>query len=364
MKTLTITLHDTDNCGSSLQAYALQHFLLQNHIENQIIDYVPKYTKNNGRPLKTFIRKILFWKETKEREAKFQCFKNTYLKVTDKKYAKLSKLRIEPPIADCYITGSDQLWNNMYLCGSDPAYYLDFIDGHKIAYAISVAREKIPEANLSLIKRFAKGFDWISIREQTSIEQLNRLQICSEKISHVCDPVLLNPVEDYDEIKGERIVQGKYIMVYLAQDIDLNLLNSFLQKLNTKQQYKIVSVGSYRSKFSSDIHISTMSPGEFLSLIFYSSYVVSNSFHATMFSLMYHKQFFTILPADNSTRIDDILNLTGLEQCAITSKNISLGNVISVKKYSEVQKILHEYSKTSGELLLKHLYNIGEKDAR
>ena len=58
MKTLTITLHDTDNCGSSLQAFSLQKFLLSNGIDNEIIDYVPEYAKNNGSPIKSLLRKV------------------------------------------------------------------------------------------------------------------------------------------------------------------------------------------------------------------------------------------------------------------------------------------------------------------
>ena len=59
MKTMTITLHDTDNCGSSLQAFALQTFLLENGVDNEIIDYVPNYVKNNGSALKSFIKHII-----------------------------------------------------------------------------------------------------------------------------------------------------------------------------------------------------------------------------------------------------------------------------------------------------------------
>ena len=359
MKTLTITLHDTDNCGSSLQAFALQHFLLYHNIDNQIIDYVPAYTKNNGNPIKTSIRKVLFARATKERNRKFNKFKESFLKITPKRYSSFMELQADPPLADCYITGSDQLWNDMYLCGSDPAYYINFTNAHKIAYAISVARAIIPESNLTIIKKFGKGFDWISTREESSVDQLERLNLCSEKIDHVCDPVLLNPINDYDEIRSSRLVSDRYIVVYLAQDIDLDLLSKFLHKINTDHAYKIISVGSYRKKFPCDQHISTMAPGEFLSLIYYSECVVSNSFHATLFSLMYHKQFFTILPKDNSTRISDILNITALQQCAITSNNWEKDNRISVEKYKIVQDILDRYSKASGELLLSHLNSIG-----
>ena len=78
MKTLTITLHDTDNCGSSLQAYALQHFLIKNNVENEIIDYIPEYTKNNGNIIKFVLRRIIYYKSSKEKYIKFQAFKHKY----------------------------------------------------------------------------------------------------------------------------------------------------------------------------------------------------------------------------------------------------------------------------------------------
>ena len=93
MKTLTITLHDTDNCGSSLQAFALQHFLITHGIDNEIIDYVPSYTQNNGSPFKTFIRNIIFRKSYLQRRKKFQNFINKNLKLTKRKYKTYQELK-------------------------------------------------------------------------------------------------------------------------------------------------------------------------------------------------------------------------------------------------------------------------------
>lgn len=350
MRTVTITLHDTDNCGSSLQAFALQHFLQEHNVENELIDYVPDYTKNNGSPIRTAIRKILFYKDSKVRKEKFQKFKIEYLKVTEKKYHTYSELKATPPKADVYITGSDQLWNSAYGCGRDPAYYLGFVkNGKKIAYAASLGREIVPDENLEIIKRYVNDFSGVTVREKSSVKQLERLLSCP--INHVCDPVLLNPIEDYDEIKSKRIIQESYILIYLAQSTEMGKIERLSQILKEKTGAKIVLIGSYRNRCKSDIHLRDVAPGEFLSLIANAEYIISNSFHATMFSLMYEKQFMTVLPPENGARIREILKLAGLENLAV--KDTVEPQWITKEEYAQVKGKLTEFRVASASKLLE-----------
>ena len=306
MKTLTITLHRTDNCGSTLQAYALQHFLNSHGVDNEIIDYVPGYLESKGNLIKSFLRFLIYGKYIRARKKKFNIFIDENLKVTKRKYKTYLQLKLNYPKADCYITGSDQLWNTMYMCGRDPAYYLSFANARKIAYGVSVARCPIPIDNLEIICRHANNFEWISTREKSSVMQLTELEISDKEIEHVCDPVLLNPVCVYDKVKTECLIKEMYILVYLAQDIDIKLLYNLIKKININN-YKVVFAGAYRNKIKCDYHIRDMGPAEFISLIYNAEYVVSNSYHATIFSLLYKKQFATVLPPQNNSRIMDIL---------------------------------------------------------
>ena len=86
MKTATITLHDTENCGSSLQAFALQHYLIEHGIENELIDYIPKYTQNGGHIIRTFARKVVYFDATIRQRKKFRNFISEHLVLTKKKY--------------------------------------------------------------------------------------------------------------------------------------------------------------------------------------------------------------------------------------------------------------------------------------
>lgn len=354
MKTLTITLHDTDNCGSSLQAFALQHFLITHGIDNEIIDYVPSYTQNNGSPFKTFIRNIIFRKSYLQRRKKFQNFINKNLKLTKRKYKTYQELKNNPPQADIYITGSDQLWNNSYACGNDPAFYLGFVNKEntkKISYAVSIGKGNVNKNDLKLVKEYGNVFKWISLREKINVGDVEKV-INKVPVVHVCDPVLLNDAKEYDKIKKFRIIEDKYILVYVAQAINKLELNRIVKEIANKDGLKIVFIGTYRSKCDCDFHIKDMDPGDFLSLIYNAEYVISNSFHATMFSLIYNKQFIAILPKENGNRISEILELTNLEDHIFG--NFKEIPYIANTQYKKINSFLKKFQEKSKNLLLSH----------
>lgn len=358
MKTLTITLHDTDNCGSSLQAFALQHFLIKNGIENEIIDYVPKYTQNNGKPLKHFLRTIVFWRASREKYRKFKVFKEKYLKVTKDRYETYSQLESSKLFADCFIAGSDQLWNDMYLCGQDPAFYLNFTNLPKIAYAVSMGREHIPKKNKSLVTKYANSFQWISFREKSSPGQFKSDVKCP--LNYVCDPVLLNPIMDYDAIKADPIITEPYILIYIAQAVDRDMVDNLILKLRKKYLGEVVCIGVYRSKCKCNVHMKDTSPEEFLSLISNAQCIVSNSFHATVFSIMYKKQFMTIIPNENGERIKMILEVAGLSKNAVYDTTNVNNHWISPEEYFTAEGKLSEFFVSSQNLLLKYLNEINQ----
>lgn len=354
MKTLTITLHDTDNCGSSLQAFALQYFLKENNIENQIINYVPSYVKNNGHPIKTFIRKIIFFKESRAREEKNQQFINQYLTLTPDKYSSYKELEKNPPKGDIYITGSDQLWNSSYACGRDKAFYLKFADnGKKISYAMSLGKSEVPQEEVNWILSNIQDFNWISVRENSSKVLLESKGISN--IAYVCDPVLLLNQDIYKKMQKPVIRDKKYIFIYLVEKSEV--LENVIRYLKKLYNYEIVFFGSYRSKCTCDVHMRDISPGEFLDLIANAQIVLSGSFHATVFSHIYHKRFVTILPANNQARIKQFLQVTGLERCIINQSS-DIENAFADINYDNVGATLNKFIESSKDQLLNSLYEI------
>jgi len=355
MRTLTITLHDTDNAGSSLQAFALNHFLLNNEIDNKLINYTPKYTYTNGNSLKSFIKTLIFWRYKRENRKKFVYFRERYIKMTNIRYKTLDKLMSEIPTADVYITGSDQLWNNMYPCGNDPAFYLSFVknsNSKKIAYAISTGRSEIPVDNLEFINKYCKDYNWISVREKDIIEQFEKV-LNREDIIHVSDPVLLNSADTYINMIEERIVSEAYILVYIAQNVDKKILNSLIDKIKEElPDRKVVFIGAYGNKCNCDLHIKEFGPLDFLSLIYYSDYIISNSFHATVFSILFKKQFITFIPENNGSRIKGILKITHLENRGIYNIGEISKIFVSDSEIEEASCLAIKFGTESGKVLI------------
>ena len=160
MKIKTITCHNVYNAGASLQAYALAEYLNSIGHECQIIDYKPDYLKHyklfgvsNPRYNKPVLRELYniakfpgrlkarFGKRKKE----YDRFTEDYLPVTNECYTSNEELKSNPPEADIFFAGSDQIWNSFFNNGKDPAFYLDFapLGAVKASYAASFATENI-----------------------------------------------------------------------------------------------------------------------------------------------------------------------------------------------------------------------------
>lgn len=344
MKTCTITLHCTDNAGSTLQTYALQQFLIKNGIDNEVIDYRPDYLLKYGNPIKRVIKEIVFHRECKSQKIKNYKFEKTNIIETKKVYKNYDELVLDPPIADVYITGSDQIWNMSYSCGKDEAYYLNFVpDGRKkISYAASIGKDYIPENEIIKMSDFILNFNAISVREESSAMQLQRS--VKQKIDCVCDPVLLLDVNDYRKIETIRLDE-KYILVYLVQPSEL--LDSLVARIKNIYKCKVVLIYGVRKNCECDIHIRDLSPDEFLGYIDKAEFVIASSFHAMMFSHIYKKNFAIVLPYSNQARLKHFLELSGLSERIVNNfeQIKSLNPIINYKAVIPKIEKFAEYSK-------------------
>ena len=236
MKIKTITCHNVYNYGASLQAYALQTYLQSLGNDVEIIDFQPYFHQNrynlyyiseNSKyysicrkvPLLACLYNLIknhSMLKTWGRKKQFDNFTSKYLKLTQKKYETSKQLQDDPPIADIYIAGSDQIWNTNSSNGKEPAYYLDF-GNHttkRYSYAASFAISRIENKLKNFVKSEVSKLDKVSVREKTGVDILKEMQIDS---TQVLDPVFLLSKSDWEKlILNSKInnLPDKYILIY------------------------------------------------------------------------------------------------------------------------------------------------------
>lgn len=333
MKICTITCHKVYNYGACLQAYALQKYLqLQGH-EVQIIDYVPDgtnsqfdfwYVSPNSKYYKLCKRfKVVNWffavlnsfrvNNSKKRNTAFESFQSHFYNLTSR-YRAIEELRENPPSADIYIAGSDQIWNPLVSNGRNYAFYLDFGDSSvkKVSYAasFSVLSMAVSDEQIKFVKPLLNSFDKISIRESSGLEILSRIGV---EGSQVLDPVFLLSQEQWHSIiPNKRLICKKYILVYHLFAESEGLVE-FVKKEAASKGLEIVAINDRCHRSYADIQINGAGPIEFVSLIENAEIVVADSFHATAFSLIFNKDFHIFYSFANVSRMADLLEAVGIE---------------------------------------------------
>lgn len=324
MRIKTITCHDVYNTGAGLQAFALEKYLQNEGHGVQIIDYKPDYlsshyslTKVSNPKYDKPVVRILYLlaklpsrlKRMKSRKkAEFDQFKKEYLRCSDRTYTSYEELVNDPPECDVLIAGSDQIWNPLFNNGKDPAFFLQFGDNgiRRISYAASFAVDSLSNDDAKRMKEWLKIFDYISVREQSGVEILNQMGYTGEA---VCDPVFLLSKEEWLKYADTQR-ENKHIFIY---DFDRSPL---IQELVSSMNDEVVSYFLMPGVTKAD----ESGPIGFLRNIASARLVISNSFHATAFALIFNIPFYVVERQENiNTRMYDLLNSVGLSDRIVRS---------------------------------------------
>ncbi|MGN0776127.1 MAG: polysaccharide pyruvyl transferase family protein [Candidatus Ventricola sp.] len=327
MKIKTITCHDVYNVGASLQAYALEQYLTEQGHDVEIIDYKPDYLSrhyslsvvSNPRFDRPLVRQAYLLAKLPGRlkarfggrKRNFDLFKQSMLHVTAKRYDSAAALRADPPEADAYIAGSDQIWNPLFPNGKDEAFFLAFVpDGRKrISYAASFAVEALSGENRTRMKPWLEKLDAVSVREASGVRLLESMGLQGVQ---VCDPVFLLTREQWAALA---VQQSGGVLVY---DFDSSeQVQRMADALSESLSKPIVSV--FPMPHAAQV-CRDMGPREFLGAVASADVVLSNSFHATAFALLFHKDFFVVERREKiNTRMRDLLASVGLPNRMIRS---------------------------------------------
>ncbi len=355
MKIKTITCHDVYNYGASLQAYALMRYLQDLGHEVEIIDYKPNYLSGHyklkvANPVydKPLIKQLYllakFYPHLRslKRKRLFDDFKKTYLKITSVRYQNNEELKRNPPIADLYLAGSDQIWNTLFKNGKDPAFYLDFVPKGKVkaSYAASMATDKVLTGWEKFVFEKVMNLDSIAVREKSAVSVLRNIGVTKE-ISVVCDPVFLLSRSEWENLMVDTsaIIKKPYILVY---DFDKNCnIKEISQYISDKLDLKIIPIGLTAFGFWAD-YSNSVGPIEFLNLIYHAQYVISNSFHATAFAILFQKNFYVVKRTEAlNTRMEDLLKGLSLSDRLISSvQSLDLLDI----DYAAIQNSIDGYS--------------------
>ena len=353
MKIKTITCHEVYNYGASLQEYALLKHLENIGHKAETIHYKPPYLSNHFRMWvianpkfnKTLLHKFTYLalklpKRMKnlKRKRNFDAFSEKHIKATTKLYHFNNDLKKDLPNADAYICGSDQIWNSFFENGKDPAFYLDFVPNNKlkISYAASFAIDTLHENIKDFVKEKVSTLDYISVRESSGKKILENLGFTN--VTQVLDPVfLLDPLE-WNVLESTNTEKEKYVFVY---DFDSNpLIKTMAENLKHTHNWKIITINELIAYADKNYYLE--GPEKFLSLVKNAEFVISNSFHAVAFSIIFKKDFVVFNREYKiNTRMRDLLESIGLSQLLMINKDMVINHKINMIDYSKMQQKLN-----------------------
>ena len=295
------------NYGGLLQAYALTEYLLSNGYDAEQICFIPPKKDNGNVDFKTRLRwklsalkgkalrlftKIRYKNILRSIEERNRAFLNftEIIKHSDKVYDR-NTLSETNGIYDIFIAGRDQIWNLLWY---SPEYFLSFVDEGKtkVSYAASLPQRELTPEQEKIVKRHLSDFTAVSVRESQAVDLLKTIDIPS---SLTIDPTLLLTRDAWDKVCTERKVKDRYVFCYFLtnNDVERNAAKEFAEKKNLKIVTLPHLTGMVWEDLEfGDIQLYDISPFDFISLIKHAEYVITDSFHAAVFSNIYEKQYF------------------------------------------------------------------------
>lgn len=328
MKIGIITWHYYNNVGSNLQAYAMQKILKNLGHKPIFINYRYKIYKDSflKKIIKNFCIKIdKFFPNLINEKMRFGAyrFQKEELNQTEEIYDKKKLEKIASKF-DAVVCGSDQIWApNVF----DEVYMLSFVDQQikKIAYAPSIGLNVIPENLIEKYKKYIRRIDNVSTREDNGVKLLK--EYCDIEATQVLDPTLLIEKDEWLELtKGENSINEKYIFIYLLGEKEW--IRNWIQEFSNNLKMKVILLSNFKNdKKYTDFHYKAVGPKKFIKLISEAQYVLTDSFHGMIFSILLKKQFY-IFDRFNSdeklcqnSRIISLLKLLELEDRRIKSND-------------------------------------------
>lgn len=357
-----LTFHRAINYGAVLQAYALSSTLQEKYDVN-VIDYeCMQISKNNNiesSKLKKLVKYIIYPRmmvDKKKRINRFNEFVRTWIPLStayDETNVELANDKY-----DAFVVGSDQVWN-LRVTGNDMNYFLKFAsDYKKYSYAASFGGSpRIFENKKRKIIDALSSFQALLVRESDAVEYINETEISTEA-KLTCDPVFLLSRETWIKkmnLKKTKLKKG-YVFVYIVARDEYAI--TFAMNLAKEKNLDVVVNQLYKGK-NAYVKGTTSSmdagPIDFLQMILNAKYVVTTSFHAMAFSIIFNVDFYYELSKDSNNKNSRLVSLS--ETFGLHSRQIDTDNnkkELNID-WAYVNHVTKRYSDESRRLLFDSL---------
>lgn len=358
IKTKTLTFHSAVNYGAVLQALALQRVLINIGVDNKIvnytdfcmIDYNPDNFKNLSfkRKIKKIIKNIFFYKKLKKKYIIFQDFIKKNLIMTDIVNS-IDEINNIIDDSDVLLTGSDQVWSSKIDGGLSDIYTLNVGNksNRRISYAASIGDSIIEEQDKNNYVKKLEVLDCISVREKTAQRELNKI-LKNKQIDVNVDPTLLLSKQEWNDLIGKYENENeKYILAYTMDNNQKYF--DIVNNLSDQTGYKVVYF-DLRNKGFKNVYknVFLSNPFEFINYIKNAEYVVTNSFHGLVFSLIFKKNFWIIPHKTRGSRMTDLLKELKLENRIVTTvEDFVEKDYSETINYMNVNKKINDMRNTS-----------------
>ena len=331
MKIGTLTFHRTTNYGAAFQTFALQRVLVDLGVDTEVIDYRAKaiedrYKKRRFLYLnpKNILKILIKNSVSRDNLRNFFDFSEKFIRISKNSYGSENFSEINKEY-DAVIVGSDQVWNGNCM-NWDKNFFLTCLPNCKrYAYAASFGVGKVSSKEEQWYRIQLEGFSKVSVRERTGQNLYH--EITGKDCEVVLDPTLLLRYEWY-ELAEQTCTYSNYILVYLLAETPS--IFRFSKELAKKTGKKIIYINDRIKPQPGITNLFHVSPGLWLRLFLNASYVVTNSFHGTAFSINFNIPFWVELlpePSKVNSRIIDLLKTTNLDQRIITDETDPLAEV-------------------------------------
>lgn len=363
-----ITFHNSYNCGSMLESYAMQTVVNKIAGNAEIINFsnigqrklYSVFCENNT--LKNIIKNILLFPHRKRiifNNSKYEDFKNKYMNLS-KEYSSMDEL--DDSDYKTVVAGSDQIWNITIEDGDD-AYFLPWVkNAKKVAYSPSFGAKNIMDysSNPGKYKEMINDFDSLSIREKNGRKWIKEL--CNKEVEVLLDPTLLLNVEDYNKLEYNDLnIKEKYIFFY-SPSFNRKICK-YVKQIASKYNLKVItwSAKSYYLKMIKTFGFELAdfeNPSMYLSLIKNAELVMTTSYHGTIFSTIYRKKFIVIKNGGmygNDDRVKTLLEQIHMESRLMPFEFDPNYNYLEKIDYSNYDKFLPALKKKSIDYLKDNL---------